>query len=383
MTEKDYYELLEVNRSANGDEIKKAYHRLAMKYHPDRNPGDKEAELKFKEINEAYEVLKDDQKRAAYDRYGHQAFTSGVGGGNPFGGFEFNFGNGGFSDIFSDIFSEFMGGAQARGGKQPYARHGADVRYNMEITLEEAFTGVEKEINIPSSAVCEDCHGHGTADGKEAPVCPTCHGLGKLQTRSGFFITEQTCPSCKGKGYTVKDKCKKCSGEGVIHKEKQLKIKIPAGIETDTRMRISGEGEPGLHGGQNGDLYVFISVKPHKLYTREGGNLYARVPISMACAALGGKIEIPGIDGEKIDLSIKAGTQTDQQIKIQDEGMTILRSKRRGDLFVRFRVETPVNLSSRQKELLEEFRNISSDDNCQPEAKSFLNRIKDLFKSVA
>lgn len=385
MTEKDYYELLEVSREANGDEIKKSYRRLAMKYHPDRNPGDKTAELKFKEINEAYEVLKDNQKRAAYDRYGHQAFASGMGGGgNPFGGFEFNFGSGGFSDIFSDIFSEFMGGGQQRGGRQQsHTRHGADVRYNMEISLEEAFTGVEKEITIPSTSVCEDCHGFGTADGKEPQACPNCHGRGKVQVRSGFFIVEQTCPQCKGSGHIIKDKCKKCSGEGVIHKDKQLKVKIPAGIETDTRMRISGEGEPGLHGGQNGDLYVFITVKPHKLYTREGANLYTRVPVSMACAALGGKIEIPGIDGEKIELEVKAGTQSDQQIKISGEGMTMLRSGRRGDLFVKFRVETPVNLSGRQKELLEEFRAISKDDNCQPESKGFLDRIKDLFKSVA
>lgn len=384
MTEKDYYELLEVSRDANGDEIKKSYRRLAMKYHPDRNPGNKEAEAKFKEINEAYDVLKDEQKRAAYDRYGHQAFASGMGGGNPFGGFEFNFGSGGFSDIFSDIFSEFMGGGQQRGSSGSYARHGADVRYNLEITLEEAFSGVEKEISIPSSVVCEDCRGFGTADGKEPPVCPTCHGHGKVQMRQGgFFIVEQTCPNCKGRGRIVKDKCKKCGGEGVLHKEKVLKIKIPAGVESDTRMRIAGEGEPGLHGGQNGDLYVFITVKPHKLYSREGANLYTRVPVSMACAALGGKIEIPSIGGEKIELEIKAGTQSDQQIKIQDEGMTILRSKRRGDLFVKFRVETPVNLSARQKELLEEFRAISKDDSCQPESKGFLDRIKDLFKSVA
>lgn len=384
MTEKDYYELLEVSREANGDEIKKSYRRLAMKYHPDRNPGNKDAELKFKEINEAYEVLKDDQKRAAYDRYGHQAFASGMGGGgNPFGGFEFNFGSGGFSDIFSDIFSEFMGGGQQRGGRQSYARHGADVRYNLEISLEEAFSGIEKEITIPSSSVCEECKGFGTADAKEPPICPTCHGHGKVQVRSGFFIAEQTCPNCKGKGRIIKDKCKTCGGEGVIHKDKLLKIKIPAGIESDTRMRIAGEGEPGLHGGQNGDLYVFITVKTHKLYSREGANLYTRVPVSMACAALGGKVEIPSIDGEKIELKVEPGTQSDQQIKVEGEGMTILRSKRRGDLFVRFRVETPVNLSARQKELLEEFRAISKDDNCQPEAKGFLDRIKDLFKSVA
>lgn len=383
-TEKDYYELLEVSRDCNGDELKKSYRRLAMKFHPDRNPGNAEAEMHFKEINEAYEVLKDDQKRAAYDRYGHQAFQNGgMGGGNPFGGFEFNFGSGGFSDIFADVFSEFMGGGR-RGNRQSYAQHGADLRYNLEITLEEAFFGVEKEIKIPSTTVCEACHGHGTADGKEPEICPDCKGSGRIhQQQGGFFIVETTCPKCQGKGRIIKDSCKKCKGAGVIGEEKVIKVKIPAGIEDDTRMRISGGGEAGLHGGQNGDLYVFINIKPHKLYSREGANLYAQVPISMTCAALGGKIEMPAVDGEKIELEIPAGSQTDQQQKIRGQGMTMMRSKGRGDLFVRLRVETPVNLSARQKELLEEFRSISGDDNCQPEAKGFFEKIKDLFKSVA
>ena len=386
MTEQDYYELLEVDKNASGEEIKKAYRKMAMKYHPDRNPGDKEAETKFKEINEAYEVLKDEQKRAAYDRYGHQAFTqgAGMGGGNPFGGFEFNFGSGGFSDVFSDIFSEFMGGGKrgAEGGN--YAERGADLRYNLEISLEEAFSGVEKEIKIPTTEVCDECHGHGTADGKEPEVCPTCHGSGKVRkTQGGFFILETTCPKCKGTGRIIKEACKKCGGRGVNPKEKLLKIKIPAGIEDNTRMRIAGEGQAGLRGGANGDLYVFITVKEHKLYERDGANLYARIPISMACAALGGKIEIPSIDGEKIELSITAGTQNDQVYKVKGQGMTIIRSQRRGDLFVKMRVETPVNLTPKQKELLEAFRAESEDDNCQPEAKGFFDKIKDLFKSVA
>lgn len=381
MTEKDYYELLEVSKTASGEEIKKSYRRLAMKYHPDRNPGNQEAETKFKEINEAYEVLKDEQKRAAYDRYGHQAFAGGMNGagGNPFGGFEFNFGAGGFSDVFSDIFSEFMGGGR---GARPRssAERGSDLRYNLEISLEEAFAGVEKEIKIPTTRVCEDCHGHGTADGKEAPVCPDCRGSGKIRRQQGgFFIVETTCPKCGGSGRLVKDKCKTCGGEGFVAQEKTLKVKIPAGIEDDTRMRISGEGTAGLRGGENGDLYVFISIKDHKLYSREGANLYASVPISMTCAALGGKVNIPSIDGEKIELDIEPGTQNDQVAKIKGQGMTMLRSTRRGDLFVKLRVETPVNLSARQKELLEEFRAISKDDACQPESKSFLDKIKDLF----
>lgn len=385
MTEQDYYELLEVSKTASGDEIKKAYRKMAMKYHPDRNPGNKEAETKFKEINEAYEVLKDEQKRAAYDRYGHQAFAQGgMGGGNPFGGFEFNFGAGGFSDVFSDIFSEFMGGGRRGEAGGSYAERGADLRYNLEISLEEAFTGVEKEIKIPTTEVCEECHGHGTADGKEPEVCSMCHGSGKVRkTQGGFFIVESTCPKCRGTGRIIKESCKKCGGQGVKPKEKLLKIKIPAGIEDNTRMRISGEGQAGLRGGANGDLYVFITVKDHKLYERDGANLYARIPISMACAALGGKIEIPSIDGEKIELSITAGTQNDQIYKVKNEGMTIIRSQRRGDLFVKMRVETPVNLTAKQKELLEAFRAESKDDNCQPEAKGFFDKIKDLFKSVA
>ena len=379
MTERDYYEILEVSKTASGEEIKKAFRRLAMKYHPDRNPGDKEAETHFKEINEAYEVLKDEQKRAAYDRYGHQAFANGgMGGGNPFGGFEFNFGAGGFSDIFSQVFSDFMGGGRAAGGAA-YAQPGADIRYNMEISLEEAFSGIEKEIKIPSSVTCEKCHGHGTKDGKEAPICPHCKGSGQIHLQKGFFVVEQTCPHCQGTGRMDTDPCPDCKGNGFIRQEKTIKVKIPAGIEDQTRMRIPGGGEAGTRGGENGDLYVFISVKDHPLYSREGANLYTRVPISMCCAALGGKIEIPSIDGEKIELSIALGSQNDQVVKVKGQGMTMIRSKGRGDLFVKLRVETPVNLSAKQKELLEEFRSISQDESCQPESKSFFDKVKDLF----
>ena len=379
MTERDYYEILEVSKTASGEEIKKAFRRLAMKYHPDRNPGDKEAETHFKEINEAYEVLKDEQKRAAYDRYGHQAFANGgMGGGNPFGGFEFNFGAGGFSDIFSQVFSDFMGGGRAGSGAA-YAQPGADIRYNMEISLEEAFSGIEKEIKIPSSVTCEKCHGHGTKDGKEAPICPHCKGSGQIHLQKGFFVVEQTCPHCQGTGRMVTDPCPDCKGNGFIRQEKTIKVKIPAGIEDQTRMRIPGGGEAGTRGGENGDLYVFISVKDHPLYSREGANLYTRVPISMCCAALGGKIEIPSIDGEKIELSIAPGSQNDQVVKVKGQGMTMMRSKGRGDLFVKLRVETPVNLSAKQKELLEEFRSISQDESCQPESKSFFDKVKDLF----
>ena len=380
MTERDYYEILGVNKGASSDEIKKSFRKLAMQYHPDRNPGDSEAEAKFKEINEAYEILKDDKKRAAYDRFGHQAFSGGSGGGNPFGGgfnFDFGGGAGGFADIFSEVFSEFMGGG--RGRRQSYAQRGQDVRYNLSITLEEAFGGIEKEITIPSTETCEKCHGHGTKDGSEAPICPHCGGSGKVRIQQGFFVVEQSCPHCKGAGRLVKETCSECKGKGFINKQKTIKVKIPAGIEDDTRMRVAGGGEAGIRGGENGDLYVFITVKQHKLYERDGANLYTRIPISMCCAALGGKVDIPSIDGSKIELKIDAGSQSDQIVKIKGQGMTFVRSDRRGDLFVKLRVETPVNLSARQKELLEEFRSISKDENCQPEAKSFFDKIKDLF----
>ncbi|MBE6448756.1 MAG: molecular chaperone DnaJ [Alphaproteobacteria bacterium] len=379
MTERDYYEILGIDKSANGDEIKKSFRKLAMQYHPDRNPGDKEAEAKFKEINEAYEILKDEQKRAAYDRYGHQAFANGMGGaggGNPFGGFDFNFGSG-FSDIFSQVFSDFMGGGQQRAAN--YAVDGDDVRYNLEISLEEAFSGVEKEISLPSSATCEKCHGHGTKDGKEAPVCPHCQGSGRVRMQKGFFVVEQACPQCQGSGRKVSEPCAECKGKGFVRQEKTIKVKIPAGIEEGTRMRIPGAGEAGVRGGENGDLYVFVGIKEHKLYAREGANLYTRVPVSMICAALGGKVEIPSIGGEKLELNIEAGSQNDQVVRLKNQGMTMMRSKGRGDLFVKLRVEVPVNLSAKQKELLEEFRAISKDDKCQPEAKSFLDKIKDLF----
>ena len=378
MTEKDYYELLEVSKDASGDEIKRAFRKLAMKYHPDRNPGDKEAEQRFKEINEAYEVLKDEQKRAAYDRYGHQAFQGGMGGGNPFGG-GFGFNAEDLSDLFSNMFSDFMGGGRTQARNGPV--RGDDLRYNLSISLEEAFNGTEKEIKIRASEPCETCHGYGTADGKEAPVCEMCHGSGKVRRQQGgFFVFETVCPQCRGEGRVIKDKCKDCKGQGTIRVEKSLKVKIPAGIEDSVRMRISGAGEAGKRGGGKGDLYVFVNIKEHKLYEREGKDLYTAVPVSMVCAALGGKVEIPGIDGQKVELSIPAGTQTGSKLRVKGAGMRIMDSDRRGDLFVVLNVVIPTNLSARQKELLEEFRLLSKDDACQPEIKTVLDKIKDLFK---
>lgn len=361
-TTADYYEVLGVAKTASGDEIKKAYRKLAMQYHPDRNPGNKEAEAKFKDINEAYEVLKDEQKRAAYDRYGHQAFTGGFGGGagaNPFNGFDFT--GTGFADVFSDIFSEFTG--QGRSRQRSYAQRGDDIRYDIALTLEEAFRGVEKEIAITASKECDACHGFGTADGKEPPVCATCKGTGKVRTQQGgFFVFETTCPQCRGTGRVAVDKCKKCRGTGTEKLEKSLKIKIPAGIENGTRMRVAGEGEAGKRGGTKGDLYVFITVKGHKVFERDGADLYTLAPISMATAALGGSFNIKGIDGEEIEVEVKPGTQPNDKLRLKGKGMRYMNSDKRGDLFVAFKVVIPTKLNDKQKECLKQFQAESPED---------------------
>ena len=383
-TKLDYYQVLEVERTASGEEIKKSFRRLAMKFHPDKNPGDKECEDKFKYMCEAYEVLKDDQKRAAYDRYGHDAFSNQGGfgtGGNPFGGFEFNFGSGGFSSIFEDIFSEFMGGGSRHSSKPSYAQQGTDLRYDIKISLEEAYFGLEKEINYRSTASCDKCHGHGTQNGKEAPICSACNGSGKTRRQQGPFIMEVQCPSCNGRGRAIKDPCPNCSGKGEVKKDRNLKVKVPAGIENGTRMRISGEGEAGLRGGQNGDLYVFVTIKDHKLYQRESTDLYTEIPISFTRASLGGSITIPSISGEKLELTIKEGSQYGQQLRLKNQGMTVLNSTRKGDLYVSLKVETPIKLTDRQKEILTEFDQISQDNN--PEQKGFFEKIKDLFSKAS
>ena len=378
MADTEYYDLLEVAQNASQDEIKKAFRKQAMKYHPDRNPGDKEAEQKFKAINEAYEVLKDEQKRAAYDRYGKGAFSggAGMGGGDPFGG-GFDFG-GGFADVFNDIFSDFMGG----GGAQSYTKRGSDLRYNLNITLEKAFNGTEEEIVVPTTKTCETCHGHGTKDGKEPPVCPSCQGKGKIRTAQGggFFVFETTCPHCKGTGHAVKDACPDCRGVGQVKINKKLKIKIKPGVESNMRIRVAGEGMAGVHGGENGDLYVGIYVEPHKLYERNGDDLYTSVPVSVSSAVLGGKVEIPGIDGRKIEVEIPAGTQNDTLLKIKGEGMRLYDSERRGDLFVNTKVIIPTKLTAKQRQLMEEFRADAKDEQNQPEMKGFFDKIKDLFQ---
>ncbi|MBP5352940.1 MAG: molecular chaperone DnaJ [Alphaproteobacteria bacterium] len=375
MADTEYYDLLEISKTASQDEIKRAYRKQAMKYHPDRNPGDKEAEQKFKQINEAYEVLKDDQKRAAYDHYG-KAGVSGMGGGNPFGGgFDFS---GGFADVFNDIFSEFMGGG---GNRSSYTQRGSDLRYNLNISLEQAFNGCEEEITVPTTVNCEKCNGHGTKDGKMPEQCGTCHGSGKVRRQQGgFFVFETTCPTCGGSGYAVKDACDECHGSGQKKISKKLKVKIEPGTDTNMRIRLRGEGMAGVHGGENGDLYVGIIVEPHKLYERNGNDLYTSVPISVSCAILGGSVEIPGIDGKKVELKIPAGTQNDTLLKVKGEGMHVYASTERGDLFVNVKVMIPHKLNAKQKELMEAFRAESEGDAAEPEIKSFFDKITDLFK---
>ncbi len=378
--EKDYYELLGLQKGATDVEIKKAYRTLAMKYHPDRNPGNTEAELKFKEVTEAYEVLKDSQKRAAYDRYGHAAFAQGAGAGaGGFGGFNFDFGGGsgaGFGSIFEDIFSEFMGGA--RRSRQQEGVRGADIRYDLEITLEEAYKGLTKEIEIQTAVKCEDCHGTGAAEGSKAETCDTCHGTGRVRRQAGFFIEERTCPTCNGTGKVIKNPCKKCGGTGKVSQKKVLEVTIPAGIDSENRMRLAGQGEAGMNGGPNGDLYIFVHIKPHPIFKRDAANLYCTVPLSMTTAALGGEIDIPCIDGSSEKVKIDEGTQSGTEVRLRKKGMTMLQSKSVGDLFVRFTVETPTKLTDKQKELLKQFAEESKESS--PQSTGFFEKLRELLK---
>lgn len=378
--EKDYYELLGLQKGATDVEIKKAYRTLAMKYHPDRNPGNAEAELKFKEVTEAYEVLKDSQKRAAYDRYGHAAFAQGAGAGaGGFGGFNFDFGGGsgaGFGSIFEDIFSEFMGGA--RRSRQQEGVRGADIRYDLEITLEEAYKGLTKEIEIQTAVKCEDCHGTGAAEGSKAETCDTCHGTGRVRRQAGFFIEERTCPTCNGTGKVIKNPCKKCGGTGKVSQKKVLEVTIPAGIDSENRMRLAGQGEAGMNGGPNGDLYIFVHIKPHPIFKRDAANLYCTVPLSMTTAALGGEIDIPCIDGSSEKVKIDEGTQSGTEVRLRKKGMTMLQSKSVGDLFVRFTVETPTKLTDKQKELLKQFAEESKESS--PQSAGFFEKLRELLK---
>lgn len=371
----DFYETLGVAKAADEKELKSAYRKLAMQFHPDRNPGDQSAEHKFKEVNEAYECLKDPQKRAAYDRFGHAAFQNG-GGGGPFGGGGFS--GGGFSDIFEDIFGEMMGGGRRR---NPNARErGADLRYNMEISLEEAFAGKTAQIRVPSSIQCTDCSGSGAKAGTQPVTCTMCGGHGKVRAQQGFFSIERTCPTCQGRGTMIKDPCPKCSGQGRTVQERSLSVNIPAGIEDGTRIRLANEGEAGSRGGPNGDLYIFLALKPHEFFQRDGADLYCKVPISMTTAALGGQFEVATLDGSQTRVKVPEGTQNGRQFRLKGKGMPILRQPQMGDLYIQTAVETPQNLSKRQRELLEEFDKLSSQEN-SPQSAGFFSRMKDFFES--
>ena len=385
MSKKDFYQVLGVDKKASADDLKKAYRKLAMQYHPDKNQGNKEAEAKFKEISEAYDVLKDDQKRAAYDRFGKGAFENGgMGGGGGFGGFGGGAGFGGnFSDIFEDMFGDFMGGqARGRGGSSDGARRGADLSYELDISLEDAFKGKETPIKVASWQGCQSCNGSGAEKGTKPDTCATCKGAGRVRAQQGFFTVERTCPGCGGVGQTIKTPCGTCSGSGRIRKERTLNVAIPAGVEDGTRIRLTGEGEAGLRGGQAGDLYVFLSVKPHAFFQREASNLYCRVPVAMTVAALGGSAEVPTIEGKRIKVNIPAGTQTGQQFRLKGKGMSVLRSPARGDMFVEVVVETPVNLSKKQKELLQEFSGDTPAAKNSPQSSSFFDKVKDLWEDL-
>lgn len=374
MKKQDYYELLGVTKTATEDELKKSYRKLAMKYHPDQNPGDKEAEAKFKEISEAYEILKDPQKRAAYDQYGHAAFDPSSGGRGGFnqGGFDFS---GNFSDIFGDIFSEFTGGR--RGGGATANNRGSDLRYNLEVTLEDAFNGKNTQVKFPTMSSCGTCKGTGSADDSHPIDCPACNGSGRMRMQQGFFTVERTCTSCGGQGKIIKNPCKSCGGHGRVRKEKNISVNIPAGVEEGTRIRVTGEGEAGARGGQAGDLYIFISIAQHPFFQREGADLHCKVPIKMTTAALGGNIEVPSVDGTKSKVAIPAGTQNDNIFRLKGKGMSVMKNTKRGDLYIHTSVETPINLTKRQKELLEEFEQESKDSS--PATEGFFKKVKDIF----
>ena len=380
MAKDDYYSVLGVERDASADALKKSFRKLAMKYHPDRNPDDQKAEKKFKDLNEAYEVLKDEQKRAAYDRFGHEAFEQAGARDGPGGGAG---SSGGFASGFADIFDEMFGdvGGGRRGGKASGGQ-GSDLRFNMEITLEDAFQGAKKDIRVPSSVACGECHGTGGAGGAQPVTCTTCQGHGRVRSQSGFFTVERACPQCGGRGEMIQTPCGTCGGAGRVHKEKQLSVSIPQGVEDGTRIRLTGEGESGLRGAPPGDLYIFLSLKSHRLFQRDGADIYCRVPIAMTTAVLGGAVEIPTIEGKLARVTIPEGTPTGHQFRLKNKGMSILRSMARGDMFVQTLVETPVHLTDRQKELLEEFSKEGDAQTHSPQSHGFFDKVKELWEDL-
>ncbi|HEY1837625.1 MAG TPA: molecular chaperone DnaJ [Rhizomicrobium sp.] len=371
-----YYEVLGVERTASVEVIKGAYRKSAKEHHPDRNHGDDTAEVRFKEVSEAYEVLKDDQKRAAYDRFGHAAFENGMGSGGGRGN-PFDFASS-FTDIFDDLFGEFTGGRKAR-----RQNRGQDLRYNLEISLEESFRGRAAQIKVPTAVACEACGGTGAEAGTKAEQCPTCSGIGKVRAQQGFFTIERTCPNCRGTGRIIRNPCKGCRGSGHVQKERTLSVDIPAGVEEGTRIRLSGEGQAGLNGGPAGDLYIFIAVKPHAIFSRDGHDIYCRAPVSFVTASLGGSIEVPTLDGGRTRVSIPDGTQSGRQFRLRGKGMPVLRGGgMTGDLYVELMVETPVKLTRKQKDLLRQFE-LEAQPGAQPESEGFFAKVKDFWKGEA
>ena len=376
MSKRDYYEVLGVARTCGDAELKAAFRKLAMQHHPDRNPGDAECEHKFRELNEAYEVLKDGDKRAAYDRFGHAAFEHGGMGGGAHG-----FGAD-FASTFSDIFEDLFGMGGRRGGGRGQSRErGSDLRYNMEISLDEAYAGKTAQIRIPTSVMCEACSGSGAKTGSKPKPCATCGGAGKIRHAQGFFTLERTCPACQGRGQVIDDPCPSCAGAGRVTRDRNLSVNIPAGVEDGTRIRLASEGEAGLRGGPPGDLYIFLSLAQHEFFQRDGADLHCRVPISMVIAAMGGEFEVPAIDGSKVRVKVPAGTQAGRRFRLTAKGMPVLRSKQTGDMYVQVAVETPQNLTKRQRELLTEFEKLSSEAT-QPESAGFFSRVKEFLDGL-
>ncbi len=376
MSKSDYYELLGCSKSASEADLKKAYRTKAKELHPDRNSGNESATEKFKQVNEAYEILRDPNKRAAYDRYGHAAFeggglNSGQGGNGDFAS--------AFSDVFEDLFGDFMGNQGGRQTGSQRANRGADLRYNMRVTLEEAYSGKKTNIDIPTSISCNTCNGTGAQSGASPTSCPTCSGIGKVRAQQGFFTVERTCPTCSGRGQIIKNPCRLCSGQGRVEKSKKLSVSIPAGVETGTRIRLSGEGEAGIRGGHSGDLYIFIEVQKHSLFEREGQDLYCRIPIAMITATLGGDLEAPTLDGGRTRVKIPEGAQNNKQLRLRGKGMPAIRGNSRGDLYIEILVETPVNLTLEQKDLLRQFE--KSCKNNSPANEDFFSKVKNFWSA--
>lgn len=375
MSKRDYYEVLGIAKNADEAEIKKAYRRMAMKLHPDRNPDDPKAEEKLKEVNEAYEVLSDAQKRGAYDQFGHAGINSQFGGG-PGGGGPQDFGS--FSDIFSDVFGDIFGNTGGGRGRRSGPQRGSDLRYNLELTLEEAVHGVEKKIRIPTLVRCEPCHGSGAKSGSKPVTCNTCGGVGQVRMQQGFFSVQQTCPNCRGRGTIISDPCTSCHGQGRLEESKTLSVKIPPGVDSGDRVRLSGEGEAGPNGGANGDLYVQVHVREHEIFKREGRDLYCEVPISIVDAALGGELEVPTLDG-KVKLKVPEGAQSGKLFRLRGKGVVPVRGGSAGDLLCRVMVETPVNLSKRQKDLLRELQASMESGNNSPQKSGWFEKVKKFF----